>query len=140
MMYLRLFFEFFKVGLFAVGGGMATFPFLSALADKTGWYTQGQLADMVAISESTPGPIGVNMATYVGFTTRGIPGALVATVGHGMSFRPGVSAKLFTALAEAGVNIRMIDQGSSEMNIIVGVENKDFETAIRAIYQAFVEA
>ncbi len=66
--------------------------------------------------------------------------ALVATVGHGMSFRPGVSAKLFTALAEAGVNIRMIDQGSSEMNIIVGVENKDFETAIRAIYQAFVEA
>ena len=66
--------------------------------------------------------------------------ALVATVGHGMSFRPGVSAKLFTVLAEAGVNIRMIDQGSSEMNIIVGVENKDFETAIRAIYQAFVEA
>ena len=65
--------------------------------------------------------------------------ALIATVGHGMSFRPGVSAKLFTALAEAGVNIRMIDQGSSEMNIIVGVENKDFETAIRAIYQAFVE-
>lgn len=81
MIYLRLFFEFFKVGLFAVGGGMATFPFLSALADKTGWYTQGQLADMVAISESTPGPIGVNMATYVGFATRGIPGALVATVG-----------------------------------------------------------
>ena len=81
MMYLRLFFEFFKVGLFAVGGGMATFPFLSALADKTGWYTQGQLADMVAISESTPGPIGVNMATYVGFTTRGIPGALTATIG-----------------------------------------------------------
>ncbi len=65
--------------------------------------------------------------------------ALIATVGHGMSFRPGVSARLFSALAEAGVNIRMIDQGSSEMNIIVGVENKDFETAIRAIYQAFVD-
>ena len=65
--------------------------------------------------------------------------ALIATVGHGMSFRPGVSARLFSALAEAGVNIRMIDQGSSEMNIIVGVENKDFETAIRAIYQAFVK-
>ena len=57
--------------------------------------------------------------------------ALIATVGHGMSFRPGVSARLFTALADAGVNIRMIDQGSSEMNIIVGVENKDFETAIQ---------
>ncbi len=64
--------------------------------------------------------------------------ALIATVGTGMSFRPGVSAKLFTALAEAGVNIRMIDQGSSEMNIIVGVENRDFETAICAIYKAFV--
>lgn len=66
--------------------------------------------------------------------------ALIATVGHGMTFRTGVSAKLFTALADANVNIRMIDQGSSEMNIIVGVENKHFETAIRAIYDAFVEA
>ena len=65
--------------------------------------------------------------------------ALIATVGHGMDRRPGTSARLFTALANAGVNIRMIDQGSSEMNIIVGVENKDFETAIRAIYNEFVE-
>ena len=65
--------------------------------------------------------------------------SLIATVGHGMSSRPGVSAKLFTALADAGINIRMIDQGSSEMNIIVGVENKDFEKAIRAIYDAFVD-
>lgn len=66
--------------------------------------------------------------------------ALVATVGSGMAKRPGVSARLFTALSEARVNIRMIDQGSSEMNIIVGVENKDFEKAIKAIYQAFVGA
>ena len=65
--------------------------------------------------------------------------ALIATVGAGMSARKGTSAALFTALAEAGVNIRMIDQGSSEMNIIVGVEEKDFETAIKAIYKAFVE-
>ena len=65
--------------------------------------------------------------------------ALIATVGHGMDRRAGTSARLFTALANAGVNIRMIDQGSSEMNIIVGVENKDFETAIRAIYSEFVE-
>lgn len=65
--------------------------------------------------------------------------ALVATVGYGMSARPGTSAKLFTALAEAGVNIRMIDQGSSEMNIIVGVENDDLEKSIRAIYDAFVK-
>lgn len=65
--------------------------------------------------------------------------ALIATVGCGMSFRPGVSAKLFTALADAGVNIRMIDQGSSEMNIIVGVHNEDFEKSIRAIYHAFFD-
>lgn len=80
-LYLRLFFEFFKTGLFSVGGGMATIPFLSDMADKTGWFTQAQLADMIAVGESTPGPIGVNMATYVGFTTAGIPGAIIATLG-----------------------------------------------------------
>lgn len=81
MIYLQLFYEFFKVGLFAIGGGMATFPFLTALAEKSGWYTQQQLIDMVAIAESTPGPIGVNTATYVGFTTAGLPGALIASLG-----------------------------------------------------------
>lgn len=81
MIYLQLFLEFFKVGLFAIGGGMATFPFLADLADKTGWYTQQQLIDMVAIAESTPGPIGVNTATYVGFTTAGLSGALIASLG-----------------------------------------------------------
>ncbi|SDY44243.1 aspartate kinase [Tindallia californiensis] len=65
--------------------------------------------------------------------------ALVATVGHGMAYTPGISAKLFTALYESGVNVRMIDQGSSEINIIVGVENKDFEKAVTAIYNAFVK-
>ena len=81
MLYLRLFYEFFKTGLFAVGGGLATLPFLNDMADRTGWFTRAQLADMLAVSESTPGPIGVNMATYVGFTTGGIPGALIATLG-----------------------------------------------------------
>ena len=81
MIYLRLFYEFFKTGLFAVGGGLATLPFLNDMADRTGWFTRAQLADMLAVSESTPGPIGVNMATYVGFTTGGIPGALIATLG-----------------------------------------------------------
>ena len=80
-LYLRLFWEFFKTGLFAVGGGMATLPFMYDISDKTGWFTHSMLADMVAVSESTPGPIGVNMATYVGFVTGGIPGAVVATVG-----------------------------------------------------------
>ena len=81
MILLRLFFEFFKTGLFAIGGGMATVPFLYAMSDKTAWFTHAQLADMIAVGESTPGPIGVNMATYVGYTTAGVIGALVATVG-----------------------------------------------------------
>ena len=81
MILLRLFWEFFKTGLFAVGGGMATLPFLYSMADKTGWFTAANLADMIAVSESTPGPIGVNMATYVGFHTAGIPGAVIATLG-----------------------------------------------------------
>ncbi len=81
MIYLQLFFEFFKAGLFAVGGGMATLPFLYDMSDKMGWFTYADLANMVAISESTPGPIGINMATYVGYTLRGVPGAVTATVG-----------------------------------------------------------
>ena len=79
--YLQLFLEFFKTGLFAVGGGMATLPFLYDMAERTGWFTAAQLADMIAVSESTPGPIGVNMATYVGFTSAGVPGAVIASLG-----------------------------------------------------------
>lgn len=82
MIYLQLFWEFFKVGLFAVGGGMATLPFLAHMGEATGWFTQSQLMNMLAISESTPGPVGINMATYVGFTTAGVPGAIAATVGE----------------------------------------------------------
>ena len=89
MIYLQLFWEFFKTGLFAVGGGMATIPFLYDLSDKTGWFSHTDLANMIAVGESTPGPIGVNMATYVGFVTgmkdAGIPtailGAVTATLG-----------------------------------------------------------
>ncbi len=81
MILLRLFFEFAKVGLFAVGGGMATVPFMYDIADRTGWFTHELLADMIAVSESTPGPIGVNMATYVGYVTAGYPGSVVATLG-----------------------------------------------------------
>lgn len=79
---LTLFFEFFKTGLFAVGGGMATLPFLYDMgARHPDWFSAAQLADMIAVSESTPGPIGVNMATYVGFETAGVLGAAVATLG-----------------------------------------------------------
>ena len=76
-----LFFEFFKIGLFSVGGGLATLPFLYKLADKYDWFSQGMIADMVAISESTPGPLGVNMATYTGFQFGGPLGSILATVG-----------------------------------------------------------
>ena len=88
MIFLQLFWEFFKTGLFAVGGGMATVPFLYDMGERMGWFTDAQLADMIAVADSTPGPIGVNMATYVGYTSAngvfdspimGILGALVAT-------------------------------------------------------------
>ncbi len=81
MILLQLFWEFLKIGLFSVGGGMATLPFLYDLSDKMGWYTYAQLADMVAVSESTPGPVGINMATYVGYTVGGFGGAVLATLG-----------------------------------------------------------
>ena len=81
MLYVRLFWEFFQTGLFAVGGGMATLPFLYDISDRTGWFTHEQLADMIAVSESTPGPIGINMATYAGYLTGGLPGALTSTLG-----------------------------------------------------------
>lgn len=81
MIYLRLLYEFFKAGLFTVGGGLAALPFLEDIAVKTGWFAVEQLTDMIAISESTPGPIGINMATYAGFTTGGIFGAVTATLG-----------------------------------------------------------
>ena len=89
MVFLLLFLEFFKTGLFAIGGGMATLPFMNEIALKYNWFTVNDISDMIAVSESTPGPIGVNMATYAGYTTGyqelgilgGILGALLATVG-----------------------------------------------------------
>ena len=81
MIYWQLFYEYFKTGLFAIGGGLATLPFLNDISDRTGWFTRAELANMLAVSESTPGAIGVNMATYVGFATAGIPGAVIATLG-----------------------------------------------------------
>ena len=81
MILLQLFWEFLKIGLFSVGGGMATLPFLYDLSDSTGWFTYAQLADMLAVSESTPGPVGINMATYVGYTVGGFGGAVLATLG-----------------------------------------------------------
>lgn len=90
MTYLKLIWEFFKIGLFSVGGGMATLPFLQRLSETSGWFDTAFITDMVAISESTPGPIGINMATYVGYNVGygvsgvfgGILGGVAATVGE----------------------------------------------------------
>ena len=81
MIYWKLFYEFAKIGLFNFGGGMASIPFLQALSEKTGWFTLSQLTDFIAISESTPGPMAVNVATYAGYTTAGVTGGIVATFG-----------------------------------------------------------
>ena len=77
MIYIQLFCEFFKIGLFAVGGGLATLPFLYAMTSNHNWFTTNDVANMIAISESTPGPMGVNMSTYVGFTSFGLMGAIL---------------------------------------------------------------
>ena len=78
---LWLIYEFFKAGLFAVGGGLATLPYLTRMGEShPSWFTTEMLANMVAISESTPGPLGINMATYVGYTVAGIPGGVIATL------------------------------------------------------------
>ena len=76
----QLIFHFFKTGLFAIGGGLATLPFLHEMGEVTGWFTQQDVLNLLAVSESTPGPIGINMSTYVGFITAGIPGAIIASL------------------------------------------------------------
>ena len=80
--FAELFFIFFKIGLFSVGGGLATLPFLYDLAEKSDWISIGDISNMIAISESTPGPMGINMATYVGFMRQGVLGAIATPLGE----------------------------------------------------------
>lgn len=80
MIYLQLIFHFLKIGLFSIGGGLATIPFLYELSEKTGWYTAQQLADMLAVSQSLPGPVGVNLAAYIGYTVGGFVGSAVSII------------------------------------------------------------
>lgn len=80
MIFFELFYTFFKIGLFAIGGGLATLPFLQELAETKDWFSTQMLANMVAVSESTPGPIGINMSTYAGFHAGGIPGGIISTL------------------------------------------------------------
>ncbi len=81
MTYLLLWAEFFKIGLFAIGGGLVTVPFLFDLTDRYDWFSKAELTNMIAVSESTPGPIGVNMATFAGFNAAGVMGGIIATFG-----------------------------------------------------------
>ena len=107
MIFLQLFYEFFKAGLFAIGGGLATLPFLKQISLRYPWFTPNDLMDMIAVSESTPGPIGVNSATYAGFHAAGIPGAITATcslvplVKNGFyGLRPASAGLIFGAMLE----------------------------------------
>ena len=81
LLLLELFGRFFLVGLFSIGGGLATLPFLTSMGEATGWFTAADISNMVAVSESTPGPMGINMATYVGYTVAGVPGSILGPIG-----------------------------------------------------------
>ena len=80
MIYFRLIWEFFKIGLFSFGGGYATIPFLYHLSVQYGWYSINELKNMIAVASITPGPVGINIATYAGVNTAGVLGALFATI------------------------------------------------------------
>lgn len=78
-LYFLLYYEFFKIGIFAIGGGYAALPFLYFIQSKYNWFSVDELTNMIAVSNITPGPIGINMATYTGYTTAGVIGSLIAT-------------------------------------------------------------
>lgn len=78
-LYLQLFLQFFHIGVFSFGGGYATLPFLYDISEKYHWYSTKQLTDMLALSSITPGPVGINVATFAGFITSGVLGAVIAT-------------------------------------------------------------
>ncbi|AVM42719.1 chromate transporter [Fastidiosipila sanguinis] len=80
MVFLKLFIEFFLVGLFSFGGGYAAVPLISDVVESNAWMSSEQLTNMIAVAESTPGPLMVNLATYVGSTQGGVLGALIATI------------------------------------------------------------
>ena len=79
MIYLQLFLEFFKIGLFSFGGGYATIPFLYHISQVYNWYSLEELTQMVAVASITPGPVGINVATYAGLKSAGVLGSVLAT-------------------------------------------------------------
>lgn len=162
MIYIILFYEFFKIGLFAVGGGLATLPFLYDIAGRYFWLTRQNLSDMIAISESTPGPMGINMSTYAGFHAAGLLGGIISTLSLVLpsfiiivilSFflekfrtnkyvdsvfivlRPAVTALIASAVFEIyKISILNIDKFISSMNILYFLDYKNF--AIFAVFLA----
>lgn len=113
MTLLYLFYEFAKVGLFTFGGGMATLPLLTDLGEKTGWYGAEFVTEMVAVSNSTPGPIGLNMATYVGYEVSGILGAIVATLG--------IATPCIIISLIVGAGIRKYSENEAIKNMFLGI-------------------
>jgi len=110
--YLVLCYEFMKISVFGIGGGLAALPFLYALSDKYGWYTHADLANMVAVAESTPGPIGINMATYVGFTVTGLAGGVLATLSYLLpSILIGITVARFLAKFKASPYVEDVFYG-----------------------------
>jgi len=101
MIYLTLFWEFLQIGFFAFGGGLATIPFLFALGERHQWFTPEMLIDMFVVSEAAPGPFGIKLATYAGYTAAGIPGGLVAVAGL---ITPGLIVMLPVAKALSAFN------------------------------------
>ena len=114
MIYLQLFWEFFKTGLFSIGGGLATLPFLYEMSNKTHWFSHADIADMIAISESTPGAIGINMSTFAGFKTAGYPGGVIATLAlatpslHVQNALYGLRPASIAMITAAGLNVAKV--------------------------------
>lgn len=81
MILFELFINFFIIGLISIGGGLSTIPLMTEILTSRGWMLQTEILDMIAVSEMTPGPIGINMATYAGNKTAGVPGGILATMG-----------------------------------------------------------
>ena len=135
--FLNLYFEFFKTGLFAVGGGLATIPFLNEMCNKYDWFTREELSNMIAVGESTPGPIGVNMATYTGFLNgsdiggvlMGILGGIIATLGI-------ITPSVIIILIVAKI-LQKFKQSSLVQNIFFGLRPAVAGLITASVYEIF---
>lgn len=137
MNFLNLYFEFFKTGLFAVGGGLATIPFLQEMCNKYDWFTPEELSNMIAIAESTPGPIGINMATYTGFINgiahggvlSGWLGGIVATLGI-------ITPSIIVILIIAGI-LKKFKDSKIVNDVFTGLRPAVAGLIVAAVYEIF---